>query len=604
MKTRDGKNYYSNSGKADTGGAKTGKLQKRGSRAAGQQGSVRFPIFQPSSLLIFFVGIVSTFLAPAAQSREINVAAVVEPRYIQLGEKARLDLTISGDTFIKYIEAPRFNFLPDFLAVPLDSKASPRLAADKIAVSMAWAYELIPQAVGDFSLPDVQFPYRGSTYFANPGSVRVSRGDTYHDPSTGSIHRVEAEVDPAEPYLSAPVTYTFRYLYTAVLPTQASPTPKLPAFADVRVEELPTLPLHTQQIRGKTFWVKEQTRRLYPQRTGQILIQPATLMLPVPRGSKTLKTEPLKLRVQPLPVIGKPSDFSGAVGAYEITAQVDRSAVDAGSALTLSLQISGRGNMQTVSAPKLPAIKGVVVNGPNSVDDPAPTSRTYAYALIPARTGMLRIPAIPYTYFDPSRAAYATAQTLPIPVSVRPNPNDLAEIDTDASPWRLWLILLVVLVLGLLVAGFFWYRAGFRKSTDASVNAATRTVAPDSGEPSRGAAEPLTPAAAARDALTALNQRGTADAATAFANTLAQVLYEYLENTFGLANRSIDTVREVCTEVGVSASVLEELTNLLTQCDYHRFAPVQLSVDERQTLIKRTESVISSIEASPITDNR
>ena len=40
----------------------------------------------------------------------INVAAVVNPRQIQLGEKARLDLTISGDTTIKHIEAPKFNF--------------------------------------------------------------------------------------------------------------------------------------------------------------------------------------------------------------------------------------------------------------------------------------------------------------------------------------------------------------------------------------------------------------------------------------------------------------------------------------------------------------
>ena len=78
MKIRDGKNYYSNSGKADTGGAKIGKLQKDG---------------RTKRLLILFVGIVFTFLAPEVQSREINVAAVVKPRYIQLGEKTRLDLT-------------------------------------------------------------------------------------------------------------------------------------------------------------------------------------------------------------------------------------------------------------------------------------------------------------------------------------------------------------------------------------------------------------------------------------------------------------------------------------------------------------------------------
>ena len=79
--------------------------------------------------------------------------------------------------------------------------------------------------------------------------------------------------------------------------------------------------------------------------------------------------------------------------------------------------------MQTVTAPKLPAIPGVVVNGPNLVEGAAPTVRTYAYALIPARSGTLRIPAIAYIYFDPSRAVYATAQTTPIPVSVASKPE-------------------------------------------------------------------------------------------------------------------------------------------------------------------------------------
>ena len=565
-----------------------------------------------STLLFLCFGFLASVQNAAGQVTTqppaINVAAVVKPRYIQLGEKARLDLTISGNTFIKHIEAPKFNFLPEFLAVPLHSETTPRLEADKIAVSMAWAYELIPQTVGDFSLSDVRFAYQGTTYFANPGSIRVSRADTYHDPSTGSIHQVEVEVDTAEPYLNAPFTYTFRYLYTAVLPTQASPTPQLPSFSDVLVEELPTLPPHTQQIRGKTFWVKEQTRRLYPQKTGQILIQPATLLLPVPRGHKTLKTGALKLTIRPLPEIGKPTDFSGAVGEYEISAQVDRSAVEAGSALTLSVRISGHGNMQTVSAPKMPAINGVVVNGPNNVDDPAPTSRTYAYALVPARTGTLRIPAIAYTYFDPSRAAYATIQTTPIPVSVRPDPNDIVDANTDASPWWIWLILFAILILGVLVAGFLWYRTGFHKSTEASVNTAPGTATPDSDapkqrNPQRADGEPVTPASEAHDALAALKQRGTEDEATAFANVLAQVLYEYLENTLELTQRNIDTVREVCAQASVSAPICEELAALLTKCDYHRFAPVPLHADERHALIARAETVISNIEDLLITDN-
>ena len=541
------------------------------------------------------VGQVST------QPPAINVVAAVKPRHIQLGEKARLDLTISGNAFIKHIETPKFNFLPEFLAVPLHTETTPRLEENKIAVSMAWAYELIPQTVGNFSLSDVRFAYQGADYFANPGSIRVSSADTYVDVSTRSTHQVEVSVDTSKPYLNAPLTYTFRYLYTAVLPTQESPTPRLPTFPDFLVEELPTLPAHTQQIRGKTFWIEEHVRRLYPQKTGQTVIRPATLSLPIPRGRKTLTTEPLQLNIQPLPEVGKPSNFSGAVGEYQISAQVDRSSVEAGNALTLSTHISGRGNIQTVAAPKLPPITGVVVNGPNLVEGSTPTNRTYAYALIPARTGTLRIPTIAYVYFDPSRAVYATTHTTPIPVAVRPNPNDTADTEIDAPSRRIWLIPLSILIVALVAAAFFWHRARSQKFTGEAVNPVPKTRPSDSSQSSerrrqRPETEPITAAAQASEALIALAHSNTADEATAFANALVQILYEYLADTLTLTQRNINAVREACVQSGIPESIREELLDLLTKCDYHRYAPVPLTATERGMLITRAEAVITNIE--------
>ena len=524
----------------------------------------------------------------------VNVAAVVKPRHIQFGEKARLELTISGDTFIKHIKAPQFNFLPAFLAVPLHSETVPQLKSDKIAVSMAWVYELIPQTIGDFALSDIRFDYQDNLYFANPGSIRVSGTDTYQETLTGGIHQVEAKVDTAKPYLNAPLTYTFRYRYTTVLPTRESPTPRLPTFPDFLVEKLPTLAPFTQQIRGKTFWVEEHVRKLYPQRTGRIVLAPTELILPLRQGRKTLKTAPLTLTVQPLPEIGKPLHFSGAIGEYQISAQLERGWVEVGSALTLVVRVSGRGNMQTVTPPKLPTMVGVVVNGPNLSQDSTPTSRAYAYTLTPAQTGTLRIPSIQYPYFDPSRAVYATTQTAPIPLSVRPNPNDVVVIETEDTSWKFWVILfLAVLLVGGLIAGFLWYRTGFAR---ASANTAPRTATRTGSVPENGKTEPETPAAQAHTALTQLADNDTADEATPFANTLAQTLYQYLEDTLALSQRNIDTAREVCIQAQISERVLEELVDLLTKCDYHRFAPVPLSADERKALITRAEAVINNIE--------
>lgn len=552
-------------------------------------------------LLIFFIGIVFIFLATDAQSQEINVAAVVSPRHIQFGEKARLDLTISGETFIKHVEVPQFNFLPAFLAMPLRSETTPRLESNRIAVSMAWAYELIPQAVGDFALSDVRFAYQGNSYFANPGSIRVSGADTYVEVSTNAIHRVEAEVDTSQPYINAPFTYTFRHLYTTVLPTRESPTPRLPTFPDFFVEKLQKVPTYTQQIRGRTFWVEAYTHKLYPKKIGQIVLAPAELLLPLPRGHKTLKTKPLTLTVQPIPETGRPAHFNGAIGEYKISAEIERGWVDVGQALTLTVRISGHGNIQTVVPPKLPPIAGVMVSGPNLMENTTATSRIYAYVLTPARTGALRIPAIKYAYFDPNRAVYATTETPPIPLSVRPNPNDPIG-DTDGSPWTLWIILFAVLLVVLAVGGYLWYRSKFVKpaKTQGSTPAGTNTLdgrgsRKQKVQPAEG--DPITPVSHAREALAALARGDATDNATTFANALAQTLYQYLEDTLVLSERNMDTAREVCTQAQIAESVVEDLIDILTKCDYHRFAPVPLSSDERNSLITSAEGVINYIES-------
>lgn len=551
-----------------------------------------------------FVSIVFIFLATAAQSQEINIAAMVSPRHIQFGEKARLDLTLSGEALIKHIEAPQFNFLPAFLAVPLHSETTPRLEANQIAVSMAWAYELIPQAIGDFTLSDIRLAYQGTPYFANPGSIRVSGADTYVDVSTNAIHQVEAAVDTDEPYLNASLTYTFRYLYTTVLPTRESPTPRLPAFNGFFVETPQKRPLYTQEIRGKTFWVEEHTRTLYPhQKTGQIVLAPAELLLPLPQGHRTLKTEPLTLTVQPIPETGRPSHFNGAIGKYQISAEIEKGWIEAGHELMLTVRISGQGNIQTVQPPTLPKIAGVMVSRATPFEVITATSRAYVYALTPVRKGIFRIPAIEYTCFDPIRAVYATTRTSPIPVSVRPHPNDPAEYETDRSPWLLWSIVLAILIAALGIGGYLWYRTGFAIPTRRQPNTETGTDTRKGGgfRNSRNTqgdteTEPITPVSQAREALGRLINGDTAENATTFANALAHVLYQYLEDTFGLSQRHIDTAREVCANAGIPKPILDALIDLLTQCDYHRFAPVSLSTGERNALIAHAESVINDIE--------
>ena len=516
-----------------------------------------------------------------AQSQEVKVAAVVTPRQIQLNEKATLELKISGNTQMKHIGSPTFNFLPDFLAVPLHSETTPRLVDDKINVTMAWVYELIPQQIGEINLSDIQFSYQGVSYLVNPGKIIVAASDTYWHNTTGGIHKVNAEVSNRKPYINEPILYRFRYLYTTVLPSLESPTPSIPAFPGFRIEELPDEKGTTVKVQGKTYIVQESVRRLYPKNAGQILIQPAKLKLPIKGNPKTLKTKSIPINVQPFPDVGKPTHFTGTIGPYNITAQVDHRKIEVRKALTLSLKIIGTGNINTVTPPKIPAIDGFRVNSQNITHTTNDGTRVYTYVITPITVGLHKIPKIKYAFFNPNTHTYQTTQTTPIPITVLPNPATEIEIESE-FPWGiLWSLMIVILITAVVLCGYLLFRAKSKTTNE--------SASPDI---------PTSPAAQALSTLKTINSGETGTNSNAFGETLTRCIYKYLCERQDISYRQLNTaeIKKICTQIGVADTILNELIDILTKCDYYRFAPAPLPVDERNALIARAETIIYHIE--------
>lgn len=514
-------------------------------------------------------------------SNDVKVAAVVTPRHIQLNEKAVLELTISGDTLMNKIGAPKFNFLPEFLAVPLQTKTTPRLVEDKIAVTMAWVYELIPQKIGEIVLSDISFTYQGIPYIANPGKIIVGAANTYHHTSSGGIHKVDATVNNKNPYVNEAIEYRFRYLYTAVLPTEASTTTSLPEFQDFLVEELSSGKTSTIRLSGDTFYVQESVIRLYPLNIGKILIKPSQLELPIKDRPKILKTDPIPVNVQPLPELGRPSDFNGAVGEYHITAQVDRTKLVVRNALTLTLNISGTGNFKTVNPPKLASLSGFRIDPPKQVSTNTSDGSIYTYVLIPLRAGFLRIPALEFSYFNPSTEDYQTTHTTPIPITVLPNHTDVEDINTGAFPWIVWLILVPLFAL-LVIGGYLLYNLKFKSN---------------SGNPPQNAANLTDQVPTIFERLDSL---AMVSGTTSLGEEISKLINQYLCDLQNEPYRQLNTIeiQAICANFSISSHIVDEIIDIQNKCDHLRFAPVPLSGEERNALITRTTSVLQHIDAS------
>ena len=124
------------------------------------------------------------------------------------------------------------------------------------------------------------------------------------------------------------------------------------------------------------------------------------------------QTPTVSITVKPLPAQGKPDNFSGMVGDYKFSADFDRTNLKVGEALTLSINIKGDGTPGTVTDPKLPDFSDFRSVPPENniskkvVGNKVVTSKDIKVFLYPKKKGTFEIPAISYSWFNPSKKKY------------------------------------------------------------------------------------------------------------------------------------------------------------------------------------------------------
>src|SRR5438874_7862036 len=129
------------------------------------------------------------------------------------------------------------------------------------------------------------------------------------------------------------------------------------------------------------------------------------------------------------PVVGRPVDFSGAVGGPFVVQWVaEPTAVVAEEPLTLTLRITGPGNLSEIPRPvlgKLDAFKSFAVEDLDDRFVPGdPPRREFRYRVRPRTAGVTEIPRLKFVYFNPrivpSSRGYQTTYAGPVPLTVKP----------------------------------------------------------------------------------------------------------------------------------------------------------------------------------------
>lgn len=125
--------------------------------------------------------------------------------------------------------------------------------------------------------------------------------------------------------------------------------------------------------------------------------------------------------VLPVPTQGRPADYRGAVGHYNIVTQASPVNVRAGDSITLNLGIVGTGPMELVQAPplsELPELKEFKVSNQPLAGYVKDDSKVFSTTIRPRQAGITEIPAIPFSFFNPETELFETVHSAPIAISV------------------------------------------------------------------------------------------------------------------------------------------------------------------------------------------
>ncbi len=215
------------------------------------------------------------------------------------------------------------------------------------------------------------------------------------------------------------------------------PQVKTPNFAVNRFDR--TAGLEAREVNGEIWraWQMESVMTaLQPgaQEFGPAELK-AELLMPLPgqpsdpfgrqqgnRRTLTLSSNKLKVNVKELPTEGKPSDFAGAVGDFEISVEASPVALKAGDPIAVEIAVSGTGNFDAVTAPRLESTEGWRLYEPrvsqeNRAWGVEPGRKTFTQILIPEKP-LSEIPPFVLHCFNPATGQYVSRRSAPIALTL------------------------------------------------------------------------------------------------------------------------------------------------------------------------------------------
>ena len=394
---------------------------------------------------------------------QVSFVVKASKKTLGINERLRIDFEMNedGDNFVP----PSFKGF-NVVGGPNQSISNSWING-KRSYSKTYSYFLAPKSQGTFSINQATIEIDDQIYKTTPLKIIITEavskpkdGNSADYVASENVHLI-AEVSKSNPFLNEAITIVYKlYVSNDVSITrswQELDTPKFQDFWSQYIEEKGEQQIYETTYEGKPYrYVILRKAVLYPQKTGELTIEPLTLDVPIDvqgntrdifgrrrmtRVNRTISAGKRIINVKPLPTEGRPDDFSGAVGNFNFSVSVNKTMLDANEALELKIRAKGIGNLKLFNLPSLTLPSSLEVYEPVRDNKVAINIKgmngfiSDTYIIIPQFKGSYPIRPISFSYFDVTSAKYKTIISDEIVVKVQngPVPNQLTEVNKSLS---------------------------------------------------------------------------------------------------------------------------------------------------------------------------
>ena len=574
------------------------------------------------------------FLLTLGGASAATLSATLDRNVVPMGESVTLSLVYEG---VENADQPVLPPLPGINAGPASYSSETYIFNGARTVKIVYSFPLTASQPGDVVIPAIQGRAGGAVLTSQPLALKIVKAEGAAAAAQAALTNIaflRQIVPRTEVYLGEPFVVEMQLYWQNA---QEVHVPQLNADG-FSLGQMSKPSQNRAQVGNAIYNLVTCRLTATAARTGTLQFGPAesslTILIPIPNSNRSrdpfdrfwgrgpeyqqrptvLKSDPVTMRVLPLPKENVPAGFNGAIGNYRMNATAGPTNLTVGDPITVRVQIAGNGPIESIQLPAQPDWRDFTTYPPTAktdVNDLLGLSgvKSFEQVVIPQNHEIKTLPAFRFSFFDAQAKAYRTLSSPPVPLDIRPAAtaaaprtsltNDTAgatpppaddivhirpRLDSTrtaapllvAQPWFLGAQSVPVL---LWISLLFW-----RKRVELLAN-----------NPRRRRQREV--AARVRDGLKELRAHASTQKSIEFFATLFRLLQEQLGERLDLPASAITeaVIDERLGGRGVSDEVLKPLRELFQTCNAARYAPTSSS-QELAALIPKLEGVLRELQ--------